>query len=144
MLSPLPMFRSYSFTLTARRPACLCPRLRLFLMFLQWRLFFRLGILYHFVLIFVSLLFCFFWFYAFLFSAFPCFSAFIVLCFFASPLFCFFASSLLCFSAVLPLCFSAFLLFPAFLLFQLLCFLLFPDSLLTCFSVSLEPSLYKP
>ena len=92
----------------------------------------------------------FFWFlfpcfFAFLLFAFLLFPACLLLYFFASLLLHFSASLLLCFSTVLPLCFSAFLLFPGFLLFQLLCFLLFhafllfqllclPAYLLFCFS----------
>ena len=81
-------------------------------------LFFRFG---HFWGISVSLLLSF---SAFCFSAFPCclflqFFDSLFLDFFASLLLCFFASLLL-HCATSPL----FLLFPAFLLFQLLCFLL--------------------
>ena len=63
-------------------------------------------------------LFFYFWFFA---SLLLCFSAFLLLCFFASLIFCF--------SAFLFRCLSA---SP---LFQLLCFLLFPAFLLTCFSL---------
>ena len=106
-----------------------------------WRVIFGVNMFFSVFGIFFDVCFCFL---LFCFSQF--FSAFIILCFSASPRFCFFASSLLCFSTVLPLCFSAFLLFPAFLPFQLLsafpCFSAFPASLLTCFSASLRFPLF--
>ena len=68
-------------------------------------------------LISVSLLLCF--------SAFPCFSAFIVLCFFAS--------SLLSFSTMLPLCFSTFLLLCFSRLSAFPYFSAFPASQLSAF-----------
>ena len=92
------------------------------------------------------------------FSAF-CFSVFLLLCFFASLLFWFCAFLFFCFSAFLLLCFSASLLFRflflcfcfsafCFFAFLFLCFcffcfsafLLFPASLLVCFSVSTSMS----
>ena len=66
-----------------------------------------------------------------------CFPASLLFCFLLfcfSLLVCFYTSLLLCFSTFLPLCFSAFLLFPGFLLFQLLCFFEFCFSMLFCFS----------